>query len=170
MTIVELGAADVRERLDELAQLLLDAHADGMGLGLAGPLTLDGARDAWRETAAKLDPQDHVLLAALEDGAVVGSVQIVRARASNGRHRAEIVRLAVRADARGRGLGRALVEAATERAAALGLTLLWLTTHVDTTADRFYERLGWTRMGVMPGYATLPDGTLAANAYFYLEL
>jgi hypothetical protein len=22
-------------------------------------------------------------------------------------------------------------------------------------------------MGVMPGYAVLPDGTLAANAYFY---
>ena len=170
MTIVELGAADVRGRLDELAQLLLDAHADGMGLGLAGPLTLDAARDAWLETAARLDPQDHVVLAALEDGALLGSVQLVRARASNGRHRGEVVRLAVRADARGRGLGRALMERATERARELGFTLLWLTTHVDTTADRFYERLGWTRMGVMPGYAVLPDGTLAANAYFYREL
>ena len=170
MTIVELGAADVRERLDELAQLLLDAHADGMGLGLAAPLTLAAARDAWLETAARLDPRDHVLLAALEDDAIVGSVQVVRARASNGRHRGEVVRLAVRADARGRGLGRALMERATERARELGFTLLWLTTHVDTTADRFYERLGWTRMGVMPGYAVLPDGTLAANAYFYREL
>ncbi len=170
MSVVELGAADVRERLDELAQLLLDAHADGMGLGLAAPLTLAAARDAWLETAARLDPRDHVLLAALEDDALVGSVQVVRARASNGRHRGEVVRLAVRADARGRGLGRALMERATEKARELGFTLLWLTTHVDTTADRFYERLGWTRMGVMPGYAVLPDGTLAANAYFYREL
>jgi GNAT superfamily N-acetyltransferase len=170
VTIFEFGAADVRERLDELAQLLLDAHADGMGLGLAAPLTLAAAGDAWLETAARLDPRDHVLLAALEDDAIVGSVQVVRARASNGRHRGEVVRLAVRADARGRGLGRALMERATERARELGFTLLWLTTHVDTTADRFYERLGWTRMGVMPGYAVLPDGTLAANAYFYREL
>jgi GNAT superfamily N-acetyltransferase len=170
VTVVELGAADVRERLDELAQLLLDAHADGMGLGLAAPLTLAAARDAWLETAARLDPRDHVLFAALEDDAIVGSVQVVRARASNGRHRGEVVRLAVRADARGRGLGRALMERATEKARELGFTLLWLTTHVDTTADRFYERLGWTRMGVMPGYAVLPDGTLAANAYFYREL
>jgi GNAT superfamily N-acetyltransferase len=170
VTVVELGAADVRERLDELAQLLLDAHADGMGLGLAAPLTLAAARDAWLETAARLDPRDHVLFAALEDDAIVGSVQVVRARASNGRHRGEVVRLAVRADARGRGLGRALMERATEKARELGFTLLWLTTHVDTTADRFYERLGWTRMGVVPGYAVLPDGTLAANAYFYREL
>jgi GNAT superfamily N-acetyltransferase len=170
VTVVELGAADVRGRLDELAQLLLDAHADGMGLGLAGPLTLEAARDAWRETAARLDPRDHVLLAALDDDALLGSVQIVRARASNGRHRGEVVRLAVRADARGRGLGRALMERAVERARELGFTLLWLTTHVDTTADRFYRRLGWTRMGVMPGYAVLPDGTMAANAYYYREL
>jgi GNAT superfamily N-acetyltransferase len=62
------------------------------------------------------------------------------------------------------------MERATEKARELGFTLLWLTTHVDTTADRFYERLGWTRMGVMPGYAVFPDGTLAANAYFYREL
>jgi GNAT superfamily N-acetyltransferase len=170
LTIVELDAAGVRDALDELAQLLLDAHADGMGLGLAGPLTLDAARDAWVETAARTDARDHVVLAAVEGDRVLGSVQIVRARASNGRHRAEIVRLAVRADARGRGIGRALMEAATEKARELGLTLLWLTTHVDTTADRFYERLGWTRMGVMPGYAVLPDGTPAANAYFYREL
>jgi len=170
VTIVELGAADVRDRLEELAQLLLDAHADGMGVRLAGPLTREVARDAWFETAAQLDPQDHVLLAALEGGALLGSVQVVRAGASNGRHRGEVVQLAVRADARGRGLGRALMERATERARELGFTLLWLTTHVDTTADRFYERLGWTRMGVMPGYAVLPDGTMAANAYFYREL
>jgi hypothetical protein len=47
--------------------------------------------------------------------------------------------------------------------------LLWLTTHADTDADAFYERCGWTRLGVMPSYSERPDGELVANAFFYLE-
>ena len=117
-----------------------------------------------------LDPRNRVLLAARAGGVLVGAVQIVRASAENGAHRAEIVRLAVRAEMRGLGVGRALLEAAVERARALGLSLLWLSTHADTDSDRIYERLGWTRMGTMPGYATRPDGAVVDNAFFYLEL
>jgi GNAT superfamily N-acetyltransferase len=84
-------------------------------------------------------------------------------------HRAEIQRLVVRADARGHGVGRALMTTAVEHAQALGLRLLWLSTHAGTDADRIYERLGWTRSGEIPDYAVLPNGDLAANA-FYLKL
>jgi GNAT superfamily N-acetyltransferase len=110
-----------------------------------------------------------VLLAA-RDGGVVGSVQIVRASSGNGGHRAEIQRLAVRADVRGKGVGRALIEAAAARARADGLKLLWLTTHADTGADAFYEAAGWTRVGVIPSYSRRPDGSLATNVFYYLEL
>ena len=168
--IVELSSADVEASTDELAQLLLDAHAKGMALGLAAPLDRERAAAAWRTTAALLDPRNRVLLAARAGGVLVGAVQIVRASAENGVHRAEIVRLAVRAEMRGLGVGRALLEAAVERARALGLSLLWLSTHADTDSDRIYERLGWTRMGTMPGYATRPDGAIVDNAFFYLEL
>jgi acetyltransferase len=167
--IVELSAAQARHSVDALAQLLLDAHAANMALGLAGPLTPERARAVWLETADRLGP-DRVLLAAQADGDIVGSVQVVRAAAENGRHRAEIQRLAVLAEERGRGLGRALLEAATERARADGLRLLWLTTHAGTGADGFYESAGWTRVGEMPSYSQRPDGTLATNVFYYLEL
>jgi GNAT superfamily N-acetyltransferase len=110
--IAELSADEVRSAADELAQLLLDAHASNMALGLRGPLTREHARETWLDTAARLDPERRVLLAAREDGTVVGTVQVVRADAENGSRRAEIVRLAVRGDRRGRGIGRALLEAA----------------------------------------------------------
>jgi GNAT superfamily N-acetyltransferase len=168
--IVELSAAEVTAAAGELAQLLLDAHAANMALGLAGPLTAEHAREVWIETAAKLDPARRVLLAAREDGLVVGTVQVVRAEAENGGHRAEVQRLAVRGDRRGEGLGRALLEAAVERARVMGLRLLWLTTHEGTESDRFYAAVGWSRLGTVPAYSARPGGTLVGSAFYYREL
>jgi GNAT superfamily N-acetyltransferase len=168
--ILELAPADVPALADDLGRLLLDAHAANMALGLAPPLTAEKARAAYLETAARLVPGERALWAARENGRVVATVQLARGGADNGRHRAEIVRLAVAADLRGRGLGRQLLEVATDRARELGLRLVWLTTHADTGSDTFYARCGWTRMGVMPKYSERPDGALAANVFYYLEL
>ena len=170
MEIVELSAGEVRAAARDLAQLLLDAHASNMSLGLQGPLTVEHAVETWVETAARLDPERRVLLAAVDDGVVVGTVQVVRSESENGASRAEIVRLAVRGDRRGTGLGRRLLEAAVERSRALDLRLLWLTTHEGTDSDRFYDAVGWTRLGVLPAYSTRPDGTLAGAALYYREV
>jgi GNAT superfamily N-acetyltransferase len=170
VTIAELDADGVAAHLDELAQLLLDAHASNMALGLAAPLTRGRAADVYRETAARLAPGERVLLAALDGETVIGAVHLARAGEENGRHRGEIQRLVVAADRRGQGIGRALLDAAVQRARELRLGLLWLTTHEETGADQAYQRLGWTRLGVIPAYSTLPDGSLAGNAYYYLEL
>lgn len=59
---------------------------------------------------------------------------------------------------RGTGLGHALVEAALELARERGVAEVWLLT---TTADRFFERLGWRRVE----RATAPDG-IRATAEF----
>lgn len=166
MEIVDLGVQAVHAHVDELAQLLLDAHASGMALGLAAPLTRERAIAEWVAFAERAD----VLLAAIEDGAVIGAGGLARARAENGRHRGEVQRLAVRSDRRGFGIGGALLDALVGRAQAAGLSLLWLTTHADTPSDAFYERRGWTRAGSVPGWAQRPDGELVANVFFYLQL
>jgi GNAT superfamily N-acetyltransferase len=170
MEIVELSPGEVIAAAGDLARLLLDAHDANMALGLAGPLTAEHAREVWADAAAKLDPERRVLLVAREDGRVVGTVQVVRADAENGWHRAEVQRLAVLAERRGEGVGRELLAAAAERARGMGLRLLWLTTHADTGSDRFYEAVGWTRLGTMPAYSAKPDGTLAGGAFYYREL
>jgi len=163
MEIVELDAAGVERHADELAQLLLDAHESNMALGMAAPLTRDVAADAWRQLSG-------VLLAAVDGGIVVGAVNLAPSTTPNGRHRAEVQKLAVRLDRRGGGIGAALLDAVAERAREQGLRLLWLTTHADTRSDGFYVARGWTRMGVMPEYSQAPDGRFATNAFFYLQL
>jgi hypothetical protein len=37
-------------------------------------------------------------------------------------------------------------------------------------AERLYERLGWTRVGVIPGYALMPRGGLCSTTIFYRRL
>jgi GNAT superfamily N-acetyltransferase len=170
VNVVELDAGAIEQHLDALAALLLGAHDAGMALGLAAPLTPDDAKAAWRSTAALVAPGERVQLAAFDGDELLGAVHLARATAANGRHRAEIQRLVVAERARGRGAGRALMSAAVEHARALGLRLLWLSTHAGTDADRIYPRLGWTRSGVIPDYAVLPSGELADNAFFYLKL
>jgi GNAT superfamily N-acetyltransferase len=162
--IVELDADGVRAHADALAQLLLDAHASNMALGLTAPLTRERAAAEWERLV-----ESRLVLAALEDGVVVGA-GCLAAGGGNGSHRGEIQRLAVRGDRRGGGVGAALLDALVERARAAGLALLWLTTHADTRSDGFYVRRGWTRYGVVPKWSQRPDGELVANAFFYLEL
>ncbi len=170
MRIVELDAAGVERALDGLAQLLLDAHEAGMALGLAAPLDRTEAAAAYTDAAARLQPSERILLAAFDGHEVIGAVQLDRSDAGNGRHRAEVRRLVVRVDRRGAGVGRALLDAVVAEAQRLELHLLWLSTHANTDADRIYTRLGWSRAGVIPSYAALPDGTLAGNAFFYREI
>jgi GNAT superfamily N-acetyltransferase len=170
MNVVEFDASAIDGAIDDFAQLLLDAHDAGMALGLAAPLDRASAMSAYRSAAARLEPGERILLAALEGDDVVGAVQLDRSGAGNGRHRAEVRRLVVRVDRRGTGIGRALMEAIVAVARGLDLRLLWLSTHEGTDADRIYERLGWTRAGVIPDYAVLPNGELAGNAFYFLRL
>ena len=80
---------------------------------------------------------------------------------------AVVIMIIVRLTQSGDAGGTELLDAATARAVELGISLLWLTTHAGTDADRFYAARGWQRAGEIPAYALLPDGSFAANAFFY---
>ena len=138
-----------------------------MALGLLAPQDPHALADAYRVLVATLDELPRVLIVAELDGGVVGMAQLAPSDAQNAAHRAEVQRVAVAADARGKGVGRELMLAVEREARVRGLTLLWLTTHDGTAAARFYEALGYSRLGVMPNYSRRPDGELAPGAFFY---
>jgi acetyltransferase len=112
----------------------------------------------------------RVVLVAEEDGDVVGMAHLDPSRAGNAAHRAEVQRVAVAADARGKGVGRRLMSAVEATAEESGLTLLWLTTHDGSAACAFYEAIGYTKLGVMPNYSRRPDGTLWPGAFYFKDL
>jgi GNAT superfamily N-acetyltransferase len=76
----------------------------------------------------------------------------------------------VHRSARGRGIGAALMTAAENAARARGRTLLVLDTALGGDAERLYARAGWTRVGVIPGYALFPDGSPCDTVVFWKQI
>jgi len=69
--------------------------------------------------------------------------------------------------ARRRGLGASLLRAAETTARECGKTLLVLDAVTDGDGARPYERLGWHRVGAIPGYALFPRGGLCSTTVYY---
>jgi GNAT superfamily N-acetyltransferase len=145
-------------QLDGLAAVLVDCVEGGASVSYMAPFSHEQARDAFDVVAEDVDQGRRLLLAAFLNGDVVGTVQVVLAVPPNQPHRAEIAKLLVHRSARRRGIAQLLMERAEAEARAEGKTLLVLDTVTGDSAERLYLRLGWTRVGVIPGYALYPDG------------
>ncbi len=62
------------------------------------------------------------------------------------------------------------MEGAEAEARAEGKTLFVPDTVTGDGAELLYERLGWTRVGVIPGYALYPDGRPCDTTIFWKAL
>ena len=134
------------------------------------PFSHEQARDAFDVVAEDVEQGRRLLLAAFLNGDVVGTVQVVLALPPNQPHRAEIAKLLVHRSARRRNIAQLLMERAEAEARAEGKTLLVLDTVTGDSAERLYLRLGWTRVGVIPGYALYPDGRPCDTTVFWKAL
>ncbi|MER7535039.1 GNAT family N-acetyltransferase [Streptomyces sp. NPDC097704] len=93
------------------------------------------------------DPRNEMLVL-VDDGLVLGCLQAtyVPGLGKGGAERALIEAVRIRADRRGGGLGRELMERAVARAKERGCALVQLTSNKQRAdAHRFYARLGFAR-------------------------
>ena len=170
MEIRRLDAGEARAELDRLAAVLHDCVEGGASVRWLAPFSRDDARAAFEAVAVDVERGGRVLLAAYADGELVGTVQIVPATQPNSPHRGEIVQLLVHRSARRQGVAAQLMDAAETEARAEGWTLLVLDTVTGDAAERLYERLGWTKVGVIPDYALYPDGRPCDTTIFFKQL
>ncbi|MEV7423425.1 GNAT family N-acetyltransferase [Streptomyces sp. NPDC091212] len=168
--VAVLSADGLLAAADELAELLVDAVAGGASVGFLDPLDRAAAAGWWRAQAPAVRDGRLSVRVARSGGRVMGTVGVTYADKANGRHRAEIGKLLVHREARGRGLGRTLLTAAEEAAAGSGVTLLLLDTQTGSPAEALYRSAGWTAVGVVPGHAADPGGTPRATTFFYKDL
>ena len=161
------GVDDAQAR--QLADVLADCVEGGASVSFMQPLTRERAAAFWRRVGEGVAHGDRVLLVAEDAQGIVGTVQLLLEMPENQPHRAEVAKMLVHRRARRQGLGAMLMQAAEQFARERGKTLLVLDTS-STEAERLYARLGWTRLGVIPGFALLPDGAPCGTTYFYRAL
>ncbi|CAA9450649.1 MAG: hypothetical protein AVDCRST_MAG02-859 [uncultured Rubrobacteraceae bacterium] len=169
LAIEPVAARDLPEVRGDLAELFRETVNGGDTVGFLPPISSEEAAAYWDEVGEALKGGRRMLVAR-RGGRVVGTVQLDLAQQTNGRHRAEVMKLLVDRGARRLGLGRRLMEAVEGVARDEGRTLLVLDTRRGEPSEEFYAALGYERAGVIPNFAESADGTLHATVLFYKEL
>jgi GNAT superfamily N-acetyltransferase len=166
------AAGDEPELATALAEVLIDCVEGGASVSFMLPLPHHQALAFWQGVIDSARRGERIVLVAedADSGTVLGTVQLLLATPDNQPHRADVAKMLVHRRARRRGLGAALMQAAETAARGAGKTLLVLDTVTGGDAERLYSRLGWQRVGVIPGYALWPNGGACDTTYFYKEL
>ncbi|MDH6295805.1 GNAT family N-acetyltransferase [Agrobacterium fabrum] len=103
--------------------------------------------DEWRTRLTQ-----NTVFAAFWNDAPVGIMGLMRQGSSKMAHRATLIMVYVRAEARGTGIARALLEAVKSFAGDNGIRQIELAVSAENpAAASFYKRAGFSQIGCVPG-------------------
>jgi len=165
--IIELSADDADRRLDELAEILVDAVDSGASVSFLAPLSMSDSRVFWRKVIHSVREGAVVLLGAMVEDRLVGTVQMRLDTPPNQQHRIEVVKLLVHRSKRGQGIDTLLMQQLERSALSRSRFLFVLDSLADSPASKLYESIGYKCAGIIPEYAKLRDGTMGATAVYY---
>ncbi len=170
MNIEALDPAAYDAAIEGLGALLKDAVDGGASVNFLAGATSEETARWWADRADGVNAGWITVFVAREGGRIVGSTLLERSSNPNSPHRAEIGKVIVHRSMRRQGLGRALMEAAEERARAEGRWMLILDTVTGSAAAALYESLDWQTVGTIPAYALDTQGEPEAATYYYKDL
>ena len=165
-----IAAPELVHVLNDLTQRLVETVNGGSPLGFMPPIDRDIARDYWISMLPELRSGKRVLLVAMSEGTVLGSAQLVPSHRPSSPHRAEIEKMFVNPAVRNLGVGTALMNAIESLALHYGRTLLLLNTRYDQPAHAWYKSLGYTDVGVIPGWTVGVNGERYDHVAMFKEL
>lgn len=170
VTISRLNAAEIRASQVDLVALLQDSVAHGASVSFLAPLSDEDAIAYWNKIEVQVAAAQRVVLGALIDGQIIGSVQLLLDMPPNGTHRAEVQKMLVHSAWRRRGIATELLQAAEQAARSLSRSLLVLDTERGSGAEALYERCGYVRAGIIPQFARNAAGDRLVDTVLYYRL
>ncbi|WP_209307561.1 GNAT family N-acetyltransferase [Geodermatophilus sp. DF01_2] len=155
--VCPVGAVD-----DELRSQLLTCWADvtnaGGSVGFVPPVT-EADLAPYLDAVVERVHQGREVIALLRvDGEVAGFAVLSLSVSPLRRHWATVLRVQVRPERQGAGLGRALMTGVHAIARERGLEFLHLTVRGGTGLEAFYQGLGYREFGRMPGAIRVAPG------------
>nr|WMC98862.1 GNAT family N-acetyltransferase [Aminobacter aminovorans] len=170
MTIAVLTAVEAERHMPRLVEILTASVGDGALVGFVLPFSADQARAYWHGTIRSVSLGERLLVCALIEGQVVGTVQLYLSPEPNAPHRAEVYKLLVHRDFQRRGLGASLMDRVELEAGHRNRSLLILDTVQAGAGERLYRRRGWQEIGIVPNHFVDPFGNAKASVYFMKHL
>ncbi|MFB3167255.1 GNAT family N-acetyltransferase [Neobacillus sp. 179-C4.2 HS] len=156
----------IESHIVPLSELLVKVVDDGASIGFLPPMKLSAARQYWQTV---INP-DVILFIAKINNEIVGTIQVHLCTKENGLHRAEIAKLMTGPTARRKGVARALMKVAEERAVREGRTLLVLDTREGDPSNHLYQSIGFIPAGKIPNFALSGEGELDTTVIYYKNL
>lgn len=154
LEIASLSLSELPTSLDGLTEVLHESVIAGASINFIMPYSAADAARFWTEKVGPaLERGKLALLVAHVGERIAGTVQLDWDTPPNQPHRAEVRKLIVHPDFRGRGIARALMAAIEDVAAKLGRDLITLDTRTGDKAEPLYASLGYRTVGIVPGYA-----------------
>lgn len=165
LEINEIGDYD-----ESLSLLLEDSINSGASVGFLVPIEKNEVLNYWREVNHKLAQGSSRLWIAIQQGKIVGSVQLSLVSKKNGVHRAEVEKLMVLTTARKQGIATLLMNELEKFAREKDLRLLVLDTREGDVSELLYSKIGFVRVGVIPNFAISSNGNYDGTAIYYKKL
>lgn len=172
------GAGEIRRLLPgeyaswvpQLGAILADCVNAGASVSFLLPFTATDGAAFFASLAGGVEQEERIVFGAFVEGKLAGTAQLILNLPPNQPHRAEIAKMLVSPQHRGKGLAAALLAGLEAEAKARGKWLLVMDTVRDGVADRLYRRQGYQVVGIIPDYALMPDGALCDTVVFYKDL
>ena len=160
IAIAAFSSDDITNRLQELGALMHACVHAGASIGYVLPFTAEHSEAFWStKVLPGVADGTRMLLVAVRDESIVGSVQLDYDTPPNQPHRAEVRKLIVHPGFRRQGIARALMAEVERRASELKRSLLTLDTRTGDSAEPLYASIGYKTVGVIPGYCLDPANT-----------
>ena len=166
VTTVELVSALSPGDMQDLCDATDSAIEAGGGFGWVRPPARETLERYWQGV---MTMPSRLMFVARLDGIVCGSVQLVMPPKNN-----EAQSLAVHLTAnfiapwaRGHGLARMMIEAAEDKASAMGFSVINLDVReTQEAAIKLYESMGYINFGEHPYYARVDEKTVKGRYYY----
>ncbi|EJB8481987.1 MULTISPECIES: GNAT family N-acetyltransferase [Acinetobacter] len=165
-----LEIKEIGDHEEDLLLLLEDSINSGASIGFLSPVEKNEVLNYWREVNHKLAQGNSRLWIAVQEGKVVGSVQLSLVSKKNGVHRAEVEKLMVFTSARKQGIATLLLNELENFSKQNGLRLLVLDTREGDVSELLYSKIGFVRVGVIPSFALSSNGSYDGTAIYYKKL
>lgn len=165
-----LEIKEIADYEEGLSLLLEDSVNNGASIGFLAPVEKNEVLDYWREVNHKLAQGNSRLWIAIQEGKIVGSVQLSLVSKKNGVHRAEVEKLMVLTTARKQGIATLLLNELEKFSREIGLRLLILDTREGDVSELLYSKIGFVRVGVIPNFALSSNGNYDGTAIYYKKL